>query len=225
MKIAAFVNASGEVVDFFDEGKICLFGKVTESWETEREIPLSLKTDMGLGDVKQALATSINQIRDCNIFLMRELRGGIKAMLEDHGFRVWKSAGPLVDQLENVALREKEIGMEAEETVPAPVLVGELRDACYQINLVELLQSGLPHVSRDVLMPFFETVSFQRLEITCNHVPKWFNMEFPALGLRVESMTPDASGVDMSVVVVPVCGTRSCPSGRRKGSSSCHCGG
>jgi len=227
MKIAAFVNADEEIVDFFEDGRICLFEKIAEYWETIREIPLALKDSMSLGELKHSLAASVEEMKDCDVFVLRDLRGGIKAMLEDHGFRVWKSSGCLMEQLDNVALREKElVALEQEiPSVPAPILVGELRDACYQIDLIELLQSGMPHISRDVLMPFFETVAFQRLEIICQHVPKWFAMELTALGLRVDSTIVDPSGNKITVVVVPACGTRSCPPGKRRGSSGCHCGG
>lgn len=227
MKIAAFVNAGGEVADFFEDGRICLFSKAAEGWEKIREIPLAIREEMGLGEVKHSLAASVAQMKDCDLFVLRDLRGGIKAMLEDHGFRVWKSNGALAEQLDNVALREMElvvIEQQEKAPIPGPDLVGELRDARYKVNLVELLQSGMPHVSRDVLMPFFETVAFQRLEIICQHIPKWFAMEFPGLGLRVDSTTADASGNEITVVVVPACGKRSCPPGKQRGSSGCHCG-
>jgi Fe-only nitrogenase accessory protein AnfO len=224
MKIAAFVNARGEVADFFEEGTIGLFEKAGESWEKIQEVPLRLKEDMGLGEVKVALSTSVAEVRGCDIFLLRDLRGGIKAMLEDHGFRVWKSQGKLTNQLESVALREQEFIVVGEDPIPTPQPIGDIREACYRINLVELLESGALHVSRDVLMPFFERVSFQRLEIICQHTPKWFAMEFASLGLRVESTTPGSLGNDMLAVVVPACGARSCPPGRRGGRSGCHCG-
>jgi Fe-only nitrogenase accessory protein AnfO len=224
MKIAAFVNARGEVADFFEEGTIGLFEKAGESWEKIQEVPLRLKEDMGLGEVKVALSASVSKVKGCDIFLLHDLRGGIKAMLEDHGFRVWKSQGNLTNQLESVALREQEFVVVEEDPIPTPQPVGDIREACYRINLVELLESGAPHVSRDVLMPFFELVSFQRLEIVCQHTPKWFAMEFASLGLRVESTTQGPLGSEMLVVVVPACGARSCPPGRKGGRSGCHCG-
>ena len=224
MKIAAFVSAGDDVVDFFEDGALCLFEKIADRWDKIQEVPLRLKEEMGLGQVKTALSTCLNQVKDCEVFLLRDLRGGIKAMLEDHGFRVWKSVGNLNEQLDSVALREQEFVVVEEDPIPAPQPVGDIRDACYRINLVELLESGAPHVSRDVLMPFFELVSFRRLEIICQHTPKWFATEFVSLGLRLDSTAPGPSGTDQLVVVVPACGTRSCPPGRRSGRSGCHCG-
>jgi Fe-only nitrogenase accessory protein AnfO len=228
MNIAAYVNESGEIVDFYEEGEICLFGKVADAWGITKAIPLKLKREMGIAGVRATVADSVSKLENCEVFLVRELRGIVKFYLEEQGFRVWKSEGPLVDQLDNVSLREQEILAEENDSapVPAPLPVGDPADGDYRIDLAALLQSGAPHVSREILMPFFETVSFRRLEVLCEHVPKWFPMELAGLELKVETQTPDASGDGMmTVVVAPKCGPRSCPPGKRSKSSSCHCGG
>jgi Fe-only nitrogenase accessory protein AnfO len=225
MNIAAFVSESGEIVDFYEEGQLCLFGKVSDAWSITKVIPLTLKREMGLAGLRATLTNTVTQLKDCEVVLVRELRGIVKVYLEELGYRVWKSEGPLIDQLENVSYREQEMLAEEDIAVPSPLPVGEAGDDTYRINLVELIQSGIPHVSREVLMPFFETVSFQKLEIVCEHIPKWFPMELEALGLRVGSQT-QAALVDgmMTVTVVPKCGPRSCPPGKRSKGFSCHCG-
>jgi len=225
MNVAAFVNASGEVVDFYEEGQLRLFGKKSDAWQESKVISMSLKREMGLAGMRAVLKDTVLQLEDCEVFLVRELRGLVKVYLEELGFRVWKSEGSLTEQLENVALHEQTMGMEPDNSVPAPVPVGNPRDGNYRIDLAELLQSGMPHVSREVLMPFFEMVSFRRLEISCEHIPRWFSMELDQLGLRVESQTIAMGNGRIAVVVVPKCGSRSCPPGKRSSRSSCHCGG
>jgi Fe-only nitrogenase accessory protein AnfO len=226
MNVAAFVNESGEIVDFYEKGDICLFAKVSGCWEIKIVIPMTLKREMGLAGLRAALTASVSKLQDCEVFLVRELRGIVKVYLEELGFRLWTSEGPLIEQLENVTLRERDMLAEENIEVPAPLPVGDPADGSYRIDLAELLQSGIPHASREVLMPFFETVSFGRLEILCEHLPKWFPMELAGLNLKVETQTRDASSNGMlTVVVIPKCGPRSCPPGKRSKSSSCHCGG
>jgi len=226
MNVAAFVNASGEIVDFYEEGQLRLFDKNSDVWQESKVISMSLKREMGLAGMRAVLTDTVSQLGDCEVFLVRELRGLVKVYLEELGFRVWKSEGPLTEQLENVSIREEEMRVESDSSVPSPLPVGDPKNGSYRIDLAELLQSGIPHVSREVLMPFFEVVSFRRLEIFCDHVPRWFAMELERLGLRVESQTPDVRGNGgITVIVVPKCGPRSCPPGRRSSGSSCHCGG
>ncbi len=225
MNVAAFVNASGEVVDFYDDGQLRLFDKNSDAWQESKVIPMSLKREMGLAGMRAVLTDTVSQLGDCQVFLVRELRGLVKVYLEELGFRVWKSEGSLTEQLENVSLREQEMQIEPDTSVPGPLLVGNAKDGNYRIDLAEILQNGLSHVSKEVLMPFFEMVSFRRLEIFCEHVPRWFAMELDRLGLRVESQTIAMGNGRIAVVVVPKCGPRSCPPGKRSSGSSCHCGG
>jgi len=226
MNVAAFVNASGEVVDFYEEGQLRLFDKSSDGWQELKVIPMALKREMCLAGMRAVLKDTVSRLGYCEVFLVRELRGIVKVYLEELGFRVWKSEGSLTDQLENVSLHEEEMRVEPDHSVPAPLPVGDPKDGNYRIDLAELLQSGMPHVSREVLMPFFEMVSFRRLEISCDHVPKWFAMELERLGLRVESQAPEVRGNgEIAVVVVPKCGPRSCPPGKRSSGFSCHCGG
>ncbi len=225
MNVAAFVNGSGELVDFYEKGDICLFGKVADRWVKRKTVPMSLNRETGIAQVRANLMGAVSQLEDCEVFLVPELRGILCVYLEEMGYRVWKSEGDLTDRLENVALRENEMLTEVPDHIPSPLPVGNPEDGCYRIDLIELLQSGAPHVSREVLMPFFETISFRQLDVVCDHIPKWFSMELMGLGLRVESQTPALTGKGMIVAVIPKRGPRSCPPGKRSASFSCHCGG
>jgi Fe-only nitrogenase accessory protein AnfO len=225
MKIASYVNTKGEVVDFFEDGAIYLFENREQGWEGIQTVPLSVNGGMSLSEMKSSLVGAIQQIKGCSAFLARDLRGIFRVFLEEQGFTVWKSEGELNVQLNNVMLRDQESRQEQDKPVPSILPVGGPADGNYCIDLIELLASGIPMVSHEILMPFFETVSFRQLEIICEHIPKWFSFELEELGLKVESQTPNASGIGISVVVAPGCGVHSCPSGRRKRSFSCNCGG
>jgi Fe-only nitrogenase accessory protein AnfO len=224
MRIASFVNARGDVVDFFEEGAIYLFENGAQGWECIGVIPLSENSGMSLSEMKLSLTSAVQQIKNCSAFLVRDLSGIFRVFLEEQGFTVWKSEGELNVQLNNVMLRDQESRQEQDEPVPSIHQVGSTASGNYRVDLIELLASGVSTVSHEILMPFFETVTFSRLEVVCEHIPRWFSFELEELGLKVESQTPNASGVGISVVVVPGCGARSCPSGRRKRSFSCNCG-
>ena len=138
--------------------------------------------------------------------------------------QVWKSFGPLEEQLELVSEQERIMPKEEPEVIlPRPV--GDVRSGHYSVNLIELMQSGMPQVSREILLPFFDTVAFARLEIISDHLPRWLPMEIDEMGLRIESQTPNPLGEGTQIVIVPVCGARSCPKGRRKRNFTCSCGG
>jgi Fe-only nitrogenase accessory protein AnfO len=227
MKIVALVNVNGEVCEFFDDGQLVLFDKGSGEWRQVKTAPLSLRRDMGMAEIKFTLQNAVRFLLPCEVFLTGKLRGVLHVFLEDCGFRVWESQGPLLTQLENVALKEtslKEADLKAQTELPRPHLVGDAKHAHFRIDLAALLAAGDCHASHDLLMPFLETTSFSRLEVFCDHLPKWFDREFSDLGLKIEMVTPDSSGCGMTVLIVPKLGLRSTPPGKRPGRSSCRCG-
>jgi Fe-only nitrogenase accessory protein AnfO len=224
MRIATYLDEQGEIGGFLGTGSICVYEKINGRWEKISATTLCLDEGMSLSEMKQTLGAAVNPIAQCKVFLMRELRGVFRVFLEDWGFRVWKSAGSLEEQLEQVSEQERNLPKDEPEVI-LPLPIGDVRSGRYRVNLIELMQGGVPHVSREILLPFFDTVAFARLEIISDHLPRWLPFEIEELGLRIESQTPNPKGEGMLIVIVPSCGALSCPKGRRKRNFSCSCGG
>jgi Fe-only nitrogenase accessory protein AnfO len=227
MKIAAFIGMDGNPTDLFDKGELVVFEKTDGEWEKTAGHPLSLNRDWGMAEVKVRLQDAVKPLTPCDVFLLTDLRGVLRVFLEDCGFRIWTSKGPLLSQLDDVANLEVTLAREeasVQRMLPAPTVVGNPEDGVFCINLVELLAAGSCHVSHDLIMPFLETISFARLDVFCDHVPKWFAREFTELDLTIAAKTPDPSGQGMTITVVPRSTARTQPRGRRPGKSSCRCG-
>jgi Fe-only nitrogenase accessory protein AnfO len=224
MRIAAYLDAQGEVGGFLGTGTICVYEKQDGCWKKISATPLSLDASMSLSEMKQTLGAAVCPITQCEVFLLRELRGIFRVFLEDWGFHVWKSLGSLEEQLEQVSEQERNMPKEEPEVI-LPQPIGDVLSGHYRVNLIELMQSGVPQVSREILLPFFDTVAFAQLEIISDHVPRWLPLEIEEMGLRIESQTPNPLGEGTQIVIVPACGARSCPKGRRRRNLSCNCGG
>lgn len=227
MLIASYVGENGDVVDFFEPGSLRLFEEVSGNWVRVNEVPLQLGEDMPLSVLKVLFRKSIEELGESRVFLARELRGVLRVFLEELEFRVWKSKGPIEVQLADAARQEREAVAAreaADAELPQPEVVGDPDEGRFRFDLLARLSEGGCHVSRDMLMPFFETVAFARLEVVCDHMPRWFPVELPDLGLDV--LVPQAPpGQEMTVVVFPIQGGRSVPPGRRSGRGGCSCGG
>jgi Fe-only nitrogenase accessory protein AnfO len=223
MRIATYLDAEGKVGNFLGAGSICVYEKLDGSWKQCSSTSLVLDETMSLTEMKRVLGEAVQPIPQCQVFLLRELRGIFRVFLEDWGFHVWKSSGPLDWQLEQVAEQELRTSEQEPEVLPQPE--GDPQSGHYHINLIELMNKGVPQVSREILLPFFDMVPFTRLELVSDHVPRWLPFEIDELGLRIESQTPNPKGEGTQIVVTPACGARSCPKGRRKRNFSCNCGG
>jgi Fe-only nitrogenase accessory protein AnfO len=178
-------------------------------------------------------------LEDCQVFLVRETKGLLHVLLEEQGFRTWKSIGSFFEQLENVAQKDTETvrarellndeiqecgaasdcgggchgraHMEAQrlrhapkdlgQSIPQPLPVGDVAFGQYQFNLAEVLQKNPTLNSREVLIPFLEKRAFQKLEIICDHLPRWFEMKADQLMLQTDYEEAAAVGHGMKVVV------------------------
>lgn len=245
MKIATFVNDSGEVAGFYEKGRLCRYEQVSGAWQLTREVALDINEEMGLLETKDLFFKAMSQLEDCKVFIVKRFKGLFHALLmEELGFHTWKSEGPLSEQLDNVVLLEKEYVAELEKQalanpgkpvvkssghggcgggcsssrqaapsgqdcepcgvihdIPLPHLLGDLQEERYLINLAEILQDNPALNSRQVLIPALEERSFKKLEIICDHIPRWFYNELRNLKLAAEPEVPDESGQWLKVVV------------------------
>lgn len=224
MRIATYLNAQGELGDFLGSGSICVFDKLQNHWQKLSSTPLEINAGLALSEMKRIFSDAVTPIAQCQVFLVRDLRGIFRVFLEDWGFHVWKSSGSLEQQLELVEALENEQQIAAPEA-PLPAPIGDVKSGIYHINLLDLMQSGIPHMSREILLPFFETTSFARLEIICDHLPRWLPFELDELGLRLENQKAYEKGDGLQIIILPRSGERTSPKGRRKRNFSCSCGG
>jgi Fe-only nitrogenase accessory protein AnfO len=243
MKIATHINESGEVANFCEEGSVCLYENISGVWTKRKEIFFTMKDITSLSDVRYKFLNVVFQLNDCRIFLIRELKGLQRALLEEMGFHTWKSEGGLIEQLDFVAGKENEtiitnqntcsraavghqdsyrcgadcsssrkeatglrkIGsLDINKPIPAPLPVGDISSGYYRTNLAEVLKNNPDLTSRQVLIPFMETTAFQKLEIFCDHLPRWLSREAELLNLSIESDIPDTSGHGIKVTIIPI---------------------
>ncbi|MEL7596804.1 MAG: Fe-only nitrogenase accessory AnfO family protein, partial [Clostridiaceae bacterium] len=56
-----------------------------------------------------------------------------------------------------------------------------------------ILESNEKVTSKQILLPFFNNISFNELEIICGHIPPWFDKELKNLNLKfsTESISKD----------------------------------
>ncbi|MDD2335566.1 MAG: Fe-only nitrogenase accessory protein AnfO [Geobacteraceae bacterium] len=246
MKIATFINTRGDVAGFHENGHICLYEKLSGVWTKAQEIHLEMNMDMSLSGMKNSLTIAVSQLDECEVFIVSELKGLMHALLvEEMGFRTWKSQGTVVEQLDNVFRHEKDFAAKKENPaiaaeeqpygsvarqkscgggssmpgkqsvpqgriysesggqIPKPLPVGNIRDGHYRINLAEVLNNDPRLNSKQVLVPFMEETPFLKLEILCDHPPRWFSTELKNLNLMAEFETHDTSGRWLKLVIVP----------------------
>jgi Fe-only nitrogenase accessory protein AnfO len=241
MKIATFINDNGQIAGFQEKGTICLFGQENGTWEVQNEINLDLTNETQIGAVKAKIKQAVSLLAGCEVFLVGEMKGAMHVFLEEMGFRVWKSAGTVTQQLDYVAQKDAEmvltstmaenqacgnqnfsgcgsgccsgkhqvsdLGQVVSAVMLSPLdkkqFVVEVSDGFFRIDLAKVLAGNPSLNSKQVLIPFMKETALRKLEILCDHIPRWFNQVVTQLNLQVESEVIDDSGRGVTVIVMP----------------------
>lgn len=222
MEIAVYLGARNMPASLYEVGTLCLYDDALPdgAWRAGAMIPFRLDAHMTLAQVKAAVAQAVCALGNCRVLLSGEVRGLPYALLqEEHGFRTWRSEGELSRQLDYVRARENEMAaqkkyeivLRASQPVPTPVLV-QGGSEHYWINLRAALEHTSNPTSRNILIPFLAAGRFGKLEVLCDHLPKWMAWEFERLDLAAETEPIDATGVGLKVTVY----SRQSPDGRKR---------
>ena len=214
MKIAVHVNHQDEVASLYEAGFLRLYEKnIAEDhdiWRATAEIAFAIDADMPLSLVKAAIHAAWAELGDCTLLVSAEVRGMIYSVLQEElGVHTWKSEGPLLQQLDMVsqkqteqeAKRRFELVNLAGKLAPAPMRVGDPQAGHFWIDLKEALAHESAQTSRQILIPFLSSGRFCKLEILCDHLPKWLSWELERLNLSAESEDIDATSAGLRVTV------------------------
>jgi Fe-only nitrogenase accessory protein AnfO len=203
MRIAAYVNGNGEVSGLYEDGKVVLFERRAEGFKPVSAFSLGLQDAEGLSRTRERLRAVGESLGDCKVLIAREVKGLPYTILEGFGFSLWKGSGPVEEQLEHVERMEAEAREAASRPKPTPVPVGDIRDGNFRIHLPDVLAADSRLSSKQVLIPFLEKTAYQRLEILCDHPPRWFGPEFERLKAKALSAEKDGETGLTRIVVVP----------------------
>ena len=196
MKIAAFVDEEGNALPFCATGIVEMYTLEEETWKCIKRISFSIRDDLNIAEIRSRIRVMAKELDDCKIFLAETINGTPYTILEGLGMTFWKIKGDPKNYFSYVF--EEEEKLKAGKRMPKPQVIGDIRDGKYRINLADAMNNN-PFTSKQILLPFLTETAFQRLEVICEHIPRWFEKEFYALklNLRIEN---SADGMCHAVV-------------------------
>lgn len=192
MNIATLVDTNGNAIPFGEPGTLHIFNHEEDGWKPVMEFAFSMHADQGFAAIRRSILDLAARLGDCRTLLVGPVQGFPRSMLLELGFSVWTVEGAAVRYLDQImqrtaAARAETNGVPASQDDTPDVPTPSPKDGCcsgvYMIDLIEVQAKGTAHNSKDILLPFFEKSSFSRLDIICDHVPKWFANELASLKL------------------------------------------
>lgn len=189
-EIAVFMGATGRTATINEMGVVVVFLKVKDKWEVVREMPFFIEAAKGIKGVRSSVDELVKFLNTCKIFVGREITGLLYNVLDINGIGICEMRGIPEEFLDYIIHQdeeyEKSISSDKEklETMPHPI--ESKKEGYYSINL-KLLSINSPNItSKQALIPFLSNNDFYELEVTCGHVPRWFETELFKLNLKHE---------------------------------------
>lgn len=188
-EIAVMAGSDGRTVPLNEPGTVIVYRWNRGAWQEVRTLPFALDEESGLAGLRRKMTELNNFLGGCRTFVTASACGAVFFELEKAGCTVWVVPGSPEDFLDAIrrdvtADLEEDFLLSAGDSIPAPV---EIAFGRFTISIKEI-QGNHPEVSsRMVLQEFIRTGAFIELEIVCDHVPPWIEVEAERLGIAIET--------------------------------------
>ena len=187
MKIAALVDKDGGTLSFYETGKVELHEYFSGIWTCTKNMMFSADEKSGLVYLRNSIRNMVTELGGCDVFIARTIKGIPYTIFEGLGISIWKLEGNPVRHLDFIREKEEKIKAEKLRPKPEPVPVGDIRDGFFRLDLAKTLESDRTLTSKRIIIPFIRKTVFQRLEIICEHVPRWFASELAAMKYKFDT--------------------------------------
>lgn len=199
---AVFINEHSLTEIFGEPGRVRIYRRRQRTWTVERETDFVLTAEGGLKGLRQQLGGLVAFLGDCRIFVARSMAGVAYYELEKAGFNIWEQDGEPLAYLEEV-WAEEERARAAKAAPPAsasePLGPAEKAPGHYFISLKEIQAKNAGFTTKHVLQPFLRRGRFTVLEVVCDHLPPWLEMD---LGTGVFTWTSEKIGERETRIVI-----------------------
>ena len=185
-EIAAIIGPDGASIPLSEPGTVVVYRRVRGNWEKDREMAFAIEPARGLRDLRNKVEELKALLRDCRVFVAKSASGALFFELEKARFSVWEISGTPAEFLESVWRDEK-----AEQTaaahppdagIPAPT---ETSPGHFTISIKEI-QGKRPEVSsKQVLQDFVRRGAFTQLDVVCDHLPPWIEVDATRCGYEI----------------------------------------
>jgi len=203
MKIAVFVDETGNVLPFSAAGVVDLYSDESGEWLCVNQIPFDLSGASRMNEIRTKIKLLLSEFEDCELLVIDSIKGFAKVVLEEFKVGTWQFKGiflfHLLDKVREELAKVKKA--QVKQNVH-PIPVGDEADDCYEINLASILDKDCGLNSRDLLIPFIQKNNFRKLTIDCNHIPKWFESAMVLMKLHYD-ITETEYGL-LRAVVEPI---------------------
>lgn len=187
-EIATMLGSGDRTIPLGESGRVVIYHRRQGIWEVDRMMVFAPDQCTSLREMREKMAGLILFLEGCQIFVAETAGGALFFELEKARCHVWEIAGTPDEFLNSVWEEEEEEQANADtparvQGMPAPV---ELIPGHFSISIKEIQVKTPEITSKQVLQQFIRKGEFSSLEIICDHVPPWIELEANRRGFTIE---------------------------------------
>lgn len=178
--------SGGSTIPLTDPGTMVIYCRRERSWQPEREIPFFIEPDKGLKELRRKMTDLHEFLGSCRIFVAKSASGALYYELEKAGCSIWEISGRPEEFLDEVLEEEERKYYDEKKplAIPSPLEVSPGR---YFISIKDI-QGNRPDItSKQILQQFVHKEIFLELEMICDHLPPWIEMEADCRGYSLKT--------------------------------------
>ncbi len=190
MKIAVVENENQKASSIFELGFIAIYEEDGGEWKVLTRFENKVYNARGMAAVRTAVADTIKQLGDVKVIVASEIPGIASGTFQAGGFDIFLVEGNVLNLLDSIKKEMLEAIEERQKEPPKFDIMqflehGESKGN-FSINIEDVMFKNPELTSKKILIPYLKNGEFNRLDIICSHIPKWFVTDLGALGFEYE---------------------------------------
>jgi Fe-only nitrogenase accessory protein AnfO len=196
LKIAVLLDDAGRAAGFHEGGTIYIFERQEDVWRSDIKFDFLPAGFASMTELRDYIGSISCRLGDCKILAAKASAGFYRVAFESFGVGLWAVTGTprhFIGQVEAFYTKPAPSPADSSEDGKTPVFITPIsgKTGYYRADLREVMAHRAGINSRELLLPFFKQTPFTRLELVCDHIPRWFEKELPALKLRADAESAD----------------------------------
>jgi Fe-only nitrogenase accessory protein AnfO len=192
LKIAVVENDNWEASSIFEPGFIAIYEEEGGEWKVLNRFENKACNARGMAAVRMAVADVVKQLGDdVKVIVASEIPGIASGTLQAAGFDIFLvENSSVLNVLDSIKKDMVETIEERQKEPPKFDIIQYLEpgenEGDFSINIEKVMFKHPNLTSKKILIPYIKNGDFNRLDVTCSHLPKWFVTELGSMGFEYE---------------------------------------
>jgi Fe-only nitrogenase accessory protein AnfO len=192
LKITVVETNNQETSSIFEPGFIATYEEDGGEWKVLNRFENKVCNAKGIAAVRMAVADTVKQLGDVKILVASEIPGIAFGVFQAAGFDIFLVENSVLDVLDSVKEEMLEV-IEKRQEKPCEFDIMQFMEpginkGDFSLNMEEILLKNPELTSKKILIPYLKNGEFNRLDVICSHIPKWFYTDLGVLGFEYETV-------------------------------------